>query len=118
MAYKILLVEDSPTILEVLTSTFEYKGFIIKTANNKDLVYESIKNEFFDVFLLEIDLTDVELIKKIKHSDKNIKSNIFVISANSDVQTKIEFKNEGVNGWIKKPFIPEKLVAEIISFLK
>jgi len=114
---KILLADTSATILEVLTFAFETIGNKIQIAESKDKLIEHINKNRYDLIIIDIDLFKEETIEQIKAYTKKHQTQIFILSENSDTQTKITAKENGITGWIVKPFIPEKLAKTIISYL-
>ncbi|MBN2890475.1 MAG: response regulator [Bacteroidales bacterium] len=117
MSYKVLLVDNSPTILEVMTFAFENNGFEITLAESQDKVYDYVKNYKFDLIIIDKTLCDGKIVSEIRKSVKNQNVFVFILSETSDFQTKFDAKSRGVSGWILKPFIPEKLVKTIRSYL-
>ena len=56
---KILIVEDDKNILNTLTYYLQNEGFSVKTAQNINKAIDIIKNEQFNIVLLDITLPDV-----------------------------------------------------------
>ena len=55
---KILLVEDNETIVMGLKYSLEQENFKVDVAKNQSEAKEKIKQEKYDVFLLDISLSD------------------------------------------------------------
>ena len=55
---KILIVEDDKNILNTLTYYLQNEGFSVKTAQNINKAIDIIKNEQFNIVLLDITLPD------------------------------------------------------------
>lgn len=58
-------------------------------------------------------MTGVELIREIRKMDEHKFTPILFLTTESDVKLKQEAKEAGANGWIVKPFVPEKLIFAI-----
>jgi len=113
MPYKILFADDSRMINEVMNFTFEKNGFEIITCNSINEIEEKTKNFTFDIIIISQKLNGIELTKKLKNNGININAQFFILSDKTDINIKKKAKNSKVDGWIIKPFIPEKLTRAI-----
>lgn len=117
MSYNILLADDSFTILEVMTFAFEKNGFNITSVSSQKELDKHICSNSYNLIIIDNNFLKNELLRKIKNSEKNKNSYIFILSENSNSISKHRAKKLGASGWIIKPFIPEKLVKTIKTFL-
>ncbi len=121
MKKSIVVVEDSKTILEVLSFSLEKADYNIYTAISGA---EALK--FFDGREIDLMITDlympemdgIELVKKVKLIDKYNNIPILFLTTESQQAKKMEAKKIGATGWVIKPFVPEKLVQAINKLLK
>ena len=75
MNEKILLLEDNETIILGLTYLFKEENFILEVARTKKEAYEMLKENTFNLALLDITLPDgngFEICKYIKENAKHI----------------------------------------------
>ena len=117
MTHKILLVDDSITLLEVMSFAFENYGFDVNIANSEQEAIKLFIEKKYNLIIFDNDLQKENLITRIRESKTNKQTFIFILSKNSNSTLKREAKKLGANGWIVKPFIPEKLVKTIKRFL-
>ncbi len=118
MAYKVLFADNSKMINEVMKFAFETKDFEAEFAGSYAQILAKIKHNKYDLIIIDIDLNGLSVVDKIRSLELNKNTEIFFLSKNSDVETKKTAKENGVSGWIVKPFIPEKLVKTIKLHLK
>jgi len=101
---KILVTDDDPAILEVITMILEDAGYEVKTIDNRNT--EKYAEEYLpDAILLDIWMGGVDgrnICKKLKSKKNTAHIPIIIISANKD--TEMIAKAAGADGYIKKPF--------------
>lgn len=101
---KILVTDDDPAILEVITMILEDAGYEVKTIDNRNT--EKYAEEYLpDAILLDIWMGGVDgrnICKKLKSKKNTAHIPIVIISANKD--TEMIAKAAGADGYIKKPF--------------
>ena len=117
MPHKILLADNSSIILEVMNFGFEEEGFDITTINSRQELITLINTNKYDLIIIEDNLIKDNLIAKIKETENNTNSYIFVLSEDTNPISKRKMKKLGASGWIIKPFIPDKLIKTIKQFL-
>jgi CheY-like chemotaxis protein len=105
---KILVGEDSSIIINLTKNVLAFENYEMKAAKNGKQVLEFLKNENFDLILLDISMPimdGVECTKQIRKLSDPIKRNIpiIAISGNSADYTTEEFKKLGFTEFIQKP---------------
>ncbi len=119
---KILLVEDDPLIIDIYTTKLKESGFQTETASDGEMALKKLKEENFDLLILDMvlpRLTGFELLKKIRE-DKGFKELKVLILSNLGQEADINLaKKLGVSKYlIKANFIPSEVVEEIKKILK
>ena len=119
--FKILLVDDEPDILEILSYPLKNEGFQVHTANNG---LESIKIAkdiqphliVLDVMMPEMD--GIEACEIIRKDPKISNTLITFLSARGEDYSKIAGFNAGADDYITKPIKPKVLVSKVKSLLR
>ena len=115
---KILIVEDDKNILNTLTYYLQNEGFSVKTAQNINKAIDIIKNEQFNIVLLDITLPDgdgFEVCNLVKN-----KTNIPVIflTARDEETNVVKGLDMGADDYVIKPFRTRELISRIRSVLR
>jgi len=119
MAKRILIVEDSPDIQNILKMTLEFEGYEVSTANNGLEGIECVKSsEPFDLIFSDLDMpvmNGIEFIRRYR-AEREDGAPILVLTAEIG-QVVGDALGAGANGTIKKPFEPMQLLDEVGKFL-
>ena len=113
---KILVVDDDPAILEVITLILESAGYEVKTTTNAP-TGKSVQEYRPDLILLDIWMSGADgrtVCKKLKAQKTTAHIPIILISAHKD--TEKMSKDAGADGFIFKPFEMENLLAVASKF--
>ena len=122
MAKKIILVDDSRTILvtaEMALDELVANGSItlvtyLSPVELRDALVEG--REDFDLLISDVNMPQLDglaLVTEIKQLDAFKTKPILILTTESSAQMKARGKEIGVTGWMVKPFSDEKLVKSI-----
>ena len=111
----ILIVDDTPNNLRLLSQSLTQEGYEVRCAVNGSMALSTIKAKLPDLILLDINMPDIdgfEVCQKLKESDttKNIPI-IFVSAEDNILDNKIKAFKAGAVDYICKPF----QISEVIS---
>ncbi|WP_313341159.1 response regulator transcription factor [Sedimentibacter sp.] len=115
---RILIIEDDKSISELQKDYLEMSGYEVVCVFDGDTGLEHIKNDRFDLVILDLMLPQkggFDILKEISDS-KQIP--VLIVSAKSDEIYKIKGLNLGADDYITKPFSMGELVARVNSHLK
>ena len=112
----ILVVEDEPIVLELVTTLLETKGYVVYAASNADEAILLAREHAGNINLL---LTDVlmpemngdELAKRLLADDPSLKC-LFMSGYTADIVTHGGLLGEDIH-FIQKPFALDSLIAKI-----
>jgi two-component system response regulator AtoC len=106
----ILVVDDDEVMRQTLSDVLRKRGYAVSTAETGGQTISSIKEQLFDLILLDIRLPDMDgldVLKRIKEIESDLM--VIVMTAYSDVQTAVMAIKSGAYDYIDKPFELEEL---------
>src|ERR671919_220076 len=101
---RLLIVDDEPLILEVLTEHFK-SDYDVETALNGADALGAILRSRPDVVMLDINMprmNGVEVLRDIKQIDQSIA--VIMVTANEQIALAAEALKSGAFGYVPKPF--------------
>lgn len=116
-----LVVDDEPELLEILSEYFELKDFNVFTAESGNKALEFLDKEKVDFVLSDIRMPDgdgIHLVKSLRAIDEK-EPVIYLYSGQIDknsLSTDEDLLMMGVQKLIKKPFATEEIEREIVTF--
>lgn len=116
---KILIIEDEPSLREVMQRALEQERYIVETAATYAQADARIAAYSYDCILLDIMLPDgsgLRLLEHIKHLRR--RDNVIIISARDSLDDKVEGLELGADDYLPKPFHTAELLARIRSVLR
>jgi len=119
--YKILIVDDVDENLKLVDSILKKVGFETKTARDGLTALRLIKEQDYDLILLDIMMpimSGLETCRYIKVDPETASIPVIFLTASDDRNTLIKAYNVGGVDYLKKPFFKEELLARVNSHLK
>lgn len=109
--YKVLYVEDHIQAREETLILLKNYFTHISVAINGEEGYQKFLDEDFDIVFTDLDMPIMDGIEMIKQIRKhNLIIPIVVLSAHDDKEFILEALNEGIDGYILKPYTTDKIV--------
>jgi len=121
---RILYVDDSSTIREMIESSLFEIGYInIQSANDgiEALALIETEEEEYDFIITDINMPEMDgitLIEKLRNKLDYISTPIMVLTTEWSLEMKTQGRQAGATSWIVKPFDTELLHQAIIDTIK
>ena len=118
---KIVVVEDEPDILEVLSYNLKREGYEVHSAQNGTIALSLIKRENPDLVLLDLmlpGLDGLEICKIIKQDAETCEVLVIIVTAKGEESDIVLGLGTGADDYISKPFSPKELVARVKAVLR
>ncbi len=119
--FKILIVDDDPDILDILSFNLTQAGYIVNTAINGKLAIAQAQKDIPHLILLDVMMpvmNGVEACYIMRQNSMLDNTIITFLSARSEDYSQIEGFNAGADDYIAKPIKPKLLLLKIESLLK
>lgn len=113
MNYKILIVEDERQIASFIKMELEHEGCAATIAEDGRKGLIEIKNNNYDVVLLDIMLPYINGIEVCKRIREFSQVPIIMLTAKDEISDKVTGLDSGANDYVTKPFDIEELFARI-----
>ena len=117
----VLVVEDEPAIVELVTYSLREAGWDIRSADTTASAWESIRQSKPDLLLLDWMLPDqsgLRLLSRLR-ADRDFQDlPVIMLTAKSMEEDKLAGLNTGADDYITKPFSPRELLARARALLR
>jgi CheY-like chemotaxis protein len=117
----ILIVDDDPTLLDMVQVFLTDEGYKTSTCNNGTKALERIASGGLDLVILDLKLPDVdgyEICKKVRQDPDTEDLPIIMLTGYTTVEDKIRGIEGGADDYITKPFNLSELKARIEMVLR
>ena len=121
MKAKIFIVEDEPSIVQLVKYNLEKENFKVLVSNNGEEGLQEIKKTEPDLILLDWmlpDLSGIDICKALRKDTKFKNIPIIMLTARSQEEDKVLGLNVGADDYLPKPFSNLELVARVNALLR
>ncbi|MDD1421515.1 response regulator [Dolichospermum sp. ST_sed1] len=118
--YKIISVDDSPTILKEISRYLEDENFTLVTINEPVKAVMSIIRHKPDLILLDLNMAGIdgyELCRIIRNNSMFKTIPIIFVTSNKGIIDKVKARFVGASGYLTKPFTRAQLLKMIFMHL-
>lgn len=114
---KLLLVEDDPTLIRMLTSFLTTENFHLSSVTGQKAAADSMEAHRPDLALVDISLAEGNGFAVCSNA-KELGIPVIFLTASSDEFSVVTGLDMGADDYISKPFRPRELVSRIRSVLR
>ncbi len=123
MAKTLMIVDDSATMRKIIMRTMRMSGLdfdqTVEAGNGAEAL-EKLKGSAVDIVLCDINMPEMggmEMVKKVREIDACKDTKIIMVSTESSQEVVDNAIADGANGFITKPFTPEKFREKLSPFM-
>ncbi len=117
----VLIVEDDPDILQLLTYNIRSAGYDVVTASDGNTALALVKQHLPRLVLLDLMIPGVsgfEVCKELKRVNHTRKIPVIMITARGDEVDRIVGLELGADDYVVKPFSPRELMLRVAAVLR
>jgi two-component system phosphate regulon response regulator PhoB len=121
MSSSILIVEDEPSIAELIAVNLNHAGFLPVRAFQTEQASQLMKEVLPDLIILDWMLpgqSGIQFAKELRSNERTKDIPIILLTARSDEMDKITGLEAGADDYVTKPFSPKELVARVRAVLR
>jgi DNA-binding response OmpR family regulator len=116
---RILVTEDEPRIRAFVTRALEAEGFSTDGAGDGEEALRLARRERYDLVVLDLLLPRIDgltVLRELRHANPELP--VVILSARSDLPTKLRGFDLGASDYVAKPFALDELLARIRAQLR
>ena len=116
---RILVIEDEPRILSFLARGLEAEGFAVDGAGDGPAGLERAVHERYDLVVLDLllpKLNGLAVLRELQRQRPDLP--VVIVSARSDLPTKLRGFGLGASDYVSKPFAFDELLARVRAQLR
>jgi two-component system, chemotaxis family, chemotaxis protein CheY len=113
MPKRVMTVDDSRTMREMVAFTLRKAGFEVSEAEDGRKALAALQAAPVDAIITDLNMPNMDgvtLIRTLRSDPRWRAVPILMLTTESDASKKAEGKNAGATGWLVKPFDPAKLI--------
>ncbi|GMU61612.1 MAG: DNA-binding response regulator [Myxococcaceae bacterium] len=119
MADRILLIEDEPLVRDLVVLNLRHAGYEVRTAGTFAEGEAALAEAKADLAIVDVMLPGGEGFVLVRQArDSGLKIPILMLTARSDVQSRVRGLDCGADDYLTKPFDVAELLARVRSLLR
>jgi DNA-binding response OmpR family regulator len=115
---RVLVVDDDPTVAEVVTAYLERAGFAVDRAGDGEAALEAAGDRWPDLVVLDLMLPGMDGLEVCRELRGRGPVPVIMLTARSDEEDRILGLEIGADDYVTKPFSPRELVLRVEAVLR
>ena len=116
---RVLVVDDEPSLAEVLASVLTYEGWVVRTAGDGATAVQVARDLEPDAVVLDVMLPDIdglEVLRRLRTVQPAVC--VLFLTARDSVEDRIAGLTAGGDDYVTKPFSLEEVLARLRGLLR
>ena len=119
MSKKIMIIDDSASIRQVVSLTLKEAGYEVVDAIDGQDALNKLTGNKFNLIICDVNMPNldgIEFVKAVKNDPQYAEfkfTPIIMLTTESEEEKKMQGQAAGAKAWIVKPFLPEKLLVAV-----
>lgn len=121
MKAHILIIEDDPSLSELLQYNLDNSGFKATVVSEGDEAINAIMEEEPDLVILDWmlpNLSGIEICRQIRQNSDTKRLPVIMLTAKGEESERIRGLETGADDYVIKPFSPSELIARVKAVLR
>lgn len=114
----LLVVEDDPNILALVSSTLRLAGYHVRTAITRTEVFSQLDSGMCSAMILDLGLPGDDGIRIARAVRERSAVPILMLTGRRGIHERVKGLEAGADDYLLKPFAPEELVARVRAVLR
>lgn len=113
---RILAVDDSPSMRQMVAFTLQSAGFEVDSAEDGQDAFDKAQQGRYSLVLADVNMPNMDgitLVRELRGLPDYKFTPMLILTTEGGADKKAEGKAAGATGWLVKPFNPEQLVATV-----
>jgi DNA-binding response OmpR family regulator len=115
-AQRVLVVDDEPTVRDVVARYLEREGYVVREVGDGDEVAAAVESFRPDLVVLDVMLPGRSGLEVLRDLDNRVP--VILLTARTDETDRVLGLELGADDYVVKPFSPRELVARVRSVLR
>ncbi len=115
---KILVVEDEPSIAEVVSLYLERADFSVRVVKDGETALKSLEQHIPDLIIMDLMLPEIDGFTITRWLRERSQVPIIMLTARRDEIDRITGLELGADDYVVKPFSPQELVSRVRAVLR
>lgn len=119
MSARILLVEDEPGVVLILTDLLEAEGYAVEVSRDGPAGLQRASETGFDLLILDVGLPGMDGLQ-LCHAvrERGFDGAILMLTARGEVPDRVQGLRHGADDYLGKPYDPDELLARLGALLR
>jgi two-component system chemotaxis response regulator CheY len=116
MTKRILTVDDSASMRQMVSFTLKEAGYDVVEASDGEDALSKLEGNHMDMVITDLNmpkLDGMELVRRVRAMPRHRFVPIVMLTTEAGSDKKAECKSAGATGWIVKPFKPAQLLSVV-----
>ena len=118
---RILVVDDEPDIVELVSYNLKKEGFDVLSASDGEEALNKIRTDNYDLIILDLMLPGIqgtEICRILRNDPRTQRLPVIMLTAKGEEIDRILGLEIGADDYLTKPFSPRELAARIRAVLR
>jgi DNA-binding response OmpR family regulator len=115
---RVLVVEDDPTVAEVVTRYLEREGFVVESVGDGNEALARADEQLPDLVVLDIMLPGLDGLEVCRRLRSRAPIPVVMLTARGTEEDRVLGLDLGADDYVSKPFSPRELTARVKAVLR